>query len=75
MLVEEIALGTTSKYSMYDPLHTGHLNIEYTTLNKAFLKLHENEQMLSLAECSGASISFSKVDKTLRFEARLSKQS
>jgi hypothetical protein len=27
--------------------------------------------MLSLAACSSASISFSKVDKTLRFEARL----
>jgi hypothetical protein len=44
-------------------------------LNKAFLKLHENEQMLSLAACSSASISFSKVDKTLRFEAELSNQS
>lgn len=55
--------------------HTsGHLEIEYTTLNKAFLKLHENEQMLSLAECSSASISFSKVDKTLRIEAELSNQ-
>jgi len=30
--------------------------------------------MLSLAVCSSASISFSKVDKTLRFEARLSNQ-
>ena len=49
----------------------GHPKIEYTTLNKAFLKLHENERMLSLAVCSSASISFSKVDKTLRFEARL----
>ena len=55
--------------------HTsGHLKIEYTTLNKAFLKLHENERMLSLAACSSASISFSKVDKTLRFEARLINQ-
>jgi hypothetical protein len=51
-----------------------HLNIEYTTLNKVFLKLHENERMLSLAACSSASISFSKVDKTLRFEAELSNQ-
>jgi hypothetical protein len=53
---------------------TGHLKIEYTTLNKAFLKLHENEQMLSLAACSSAGISFSKVDKTLRIEVRLSNQ-
>jgi hypothetical protein len=30
--------------------------------------------MLSLAVCSSASISFSKVDKTLRFEARLINQ-
>ena len=30
--------------------------------------------MLSLAACSSASISFSKVDKTLRFEAKLSNQ-
>jgi hypothetical protein len=43
-------------------------------LNKAFLKLHENEQMLSLAACSSASISFSKVDKTLRIEAELNNQ-
>ena len=38
------------------------------------MKLHENERMLSLAACSSASISFSKVDKTLRFEARLINQ-
>jgi hypothetical protein len=55
-------------------MSTGHPKIEYTTLNKAFLKLHENERMLSLAECSSASISFSKVDKTLRFGAELSNQ-
>jgi hypothetical protein len=65
---------TTIKTSMLNVRNPspGLLNIEYTTLNKAFLKLHENERMLSLAACSSASISFSKVDKTLRFEARLS---
>ena len=61
-------------YSFFRNHTPGHLKIEYTTLNKAFLKLHENEPMLSLAVCSSASISFSKVDKTLRLEAELYSQ-